>query len=481
MNQLLTMSAVEIAQKIKRGELSPVEVLEVHIKRIQEVNPLINAVVVERFEEAKKEAKQAEEKLAKDKSNLPPLFGVPCTIKDCFAINGLPWAVGVWARKNLIADKDATVVKRIKQAGAIIMGKTNVPEAAMWCETYNQVYGRTKNPYDLRRGVGGSSGGEGAIIAGGASPFGIGSDIGGSIRYPSAFNGIAGHKPTGRLVPSTGHWPLILEPLDKYGVYGPMARRVSDLAYLLPIIAGPDGEDKSVQPKEIKSMEAVDRAKLKVFYFDSNGQARANAEVRKAINMAVGGLAGLKIPVEFFKPKELKYSLQIWQAGMSLNPTPFIKNLAGEEPISLFKEFFRLILRRSKITFPALGTAMIEKPGQFFKSMNQKSLRIAQELQRKIEEKLGDNGVLICPVFSTPAPKHTWIWLDFLGIGYSGVINILELPSTIIPIYHREDGVPVSVQIVGKRFNDHLTMAVAKILEEIFGGWKPIEQVGRKA
>ncbi len=479
MDELLTMSVIEMARRIREGELSPVEVLEAHIRRIEEVNPKINAVIATRYDEARKEAKEAEERLAKSRDDLPPLFGVPCTIKDCYGMKGLPWAAGVWARRKLIADCDATVVERLKQNGAIIMGKTNIPEAAMWCETYNHVYGRTKNPYDLRRGAGGSSGGEGAIVAAGGSPFGIGSDVGGSIRYPSAFNGVPGHKPTGTLVPATGHWPPAHGPIARYCTYGPIARRVSDLAYILPLLAGPDGQDKVVKKRKIKSPDAVKPSKLKVFYFDNNGQARSNADVRRAVSLAAGGLAGLKIPVEYWRPEGMERSLDIWQAGMSQNPEPFKNYLGGDEPISLGKEVIRFLLRRSKITFPALSTALIEKPGKLLKGRNQRFIKLADDLQRRIEEKLGDSGVLICPVFSTPAPKHTRIWLDFLGIGYSGVINILEFPATIIPIFHREDGVPVSVQVVAGRWNDHLTLATARLLEEIFGGWKPPERIGQ--
>ena len=268
MDELLRMSVVEMARMIRKGRLSPVDVLKAHIRRIEEVNPLINAVIATRFDEAEKEAREARERLAKKREALPPLFGVPCTIKDAYAVKGLPFAGGVWARRNLISDSDATVVERIKQSGAIIMGKTNVPEASMWMETYNHVYGRTKNPYDLKRGPGGSSGGEGAIVAAGGSPFGIGADVGGSIRYPSAFNGVAGHKPTGTLVPSTGHWPPAEGPIARYCTYGPIARRVSDLAYILPLIAGPDGKDMIVEKREGPSPDSVDTSKLKVFYFD---------------------------------------------------------------------------------------------------------------------------------------------------------------------------------------------------------------------
>lgn len=480
MDELLTMSVVEMAGRIRKGELSPVDALDAHVKRIEKVNPEINAVIVSRFEEAGKEAKKAEEKLAKKgKKKLPPLFGVPCTIKDTYALNGYPWAAGVWARKDVKADFDATVVKRIKDAGAIVMGKTNVPEAAMHNESYNHVYGRTKNPYDTNRGCGGSSGGEGAIIAAGGSPFGPGSDVGGSIRYPCAFNGIPGHKPTGRLVPGYGHWPPTSGPLAPYCCYGPMARRVEDLSYLLPIFAGPDEKDPIVEDIKIKPTESVNVDKLKVFYFDNNGMARTSSDIRRAIALAAGALTASKMEVEYWRPEGVEHALDIWQAGMAQNPGPPFKEILGDgKPIALGKELLRFFTRTGKITFPALGVAAIEGLAPLLAKRDQQFLALADKIRTDIEEKLGDDGVLICPVFSTVAPLHSRIWFDFLGIGYSGMINILEFPATILPIFHRPDGVPVSLQILGKRFNDHLTLAVASRLEEIFGGWKPIEKVG---
>jgi len=303
--------------------------------------------------------------------------------------------------------------------------------------------------------------------------------VGGSIRYPSAFNGVAGHKPTGTMVPSTLHWPPAHGPIARYCCYGPIARRVEDLFLILSLIAGPDGKDPVVEKRDLKSPDNVDTSKLKAFYFDYNGEARTDADVRRAVAMAAGAIADRKIPIEYWRPEGMEHSLEIWQAGMSENPEPFIDFISGEERISLGKEFLRLLVGKSKITFPALGATLIEeKFFNLFKSLNRKYLAMAAPLRQQIEEKLGDNGVLLCPVFSTPAPKHTYIWLNFLGIGYSGVMNIMEFPATIVPIYHRQDGLPVSIQIVSGRWKDHLTMATAKLLEETFGGWKPPEKIG---
>jgi fatty acid amide hydrolase 2 len=257
-----------------------------------------------------------------------------------------------------------------------------------------------------------------------------------------------------------------------------MARRVADLAPLLNLVQGPDGKDLIVEDHGPVAPDSVDRKKLNVFYFESNGMARVNADVRRAVDMCAGALHTEGLSVEYWRPAGVNRSLEIWQAGMSQNPHPFVEIMGDGEAISLMKETVLFLLRQGKITLPGLATALVEKPGQFFSGRNRKMIALGDDLRRRIEERLGDNGVLICPVFSTPAPKHGYIWADLLGIGYSGLINIMGFPSTVVPVYYNEDGLPVSVQIIAARWNDHLTMAVAAMIEEIFGGWRPPEKVG---
>ncbi|MFO8056427.1 MAG: amidase family protein, partial [bacterium] len=252
----------------------------------------------------------------------------------------------------------------------------------------------------------------------------------------------------------------------------PICRKVEDLAYLMPLLMGPDGKDPVTVESEWTDPESVDISSLKAFFFDYNGESRPNPEVRRAVSMAAGALASAGVPVEHWRPEGMEDSLAIWQAGMAQNPDPLAKSLGDGEPVPLGKELLKFIARQSKLTLPGLGAALIEKPGQLLKKRNQNLLGEADRMREMIEEKLGDNGVLICPVFPVPAPRHSRIWLNFSGIGYSGVINILGFPATIIPVFHRPDGVPVSVQVVSRRFGDHLTLAAAKKLEEVFGGWR---------
>ena len=182
-DQMLSASATELAAMVRDGKVSSRELVDAHIMQIERVNPTLNAVVAKRYEQARAEADQADAMRGKiAKSELPPFHGVPCTIKECFALEGMPNASGLVRRRGVIAYDDATTVARLRRAGAIPLGVTNTSELCLWMESNNYVYGRTNNPYDPTRTVGGSSGGEGAIVAAGASPFGLGSDIGGSIR-----------------------------------------------------------------------------------------------------------------------------------------------------------------------------------------------------------------------------------------------------------------------------------------------------------
>jgi len=245
-DSLLTISGAQIADLIRRGKTTSREAVEVHIEKIMKVNPVINAVVKDRFEEARKEADAADRKRKSSAGkNLPPYHGVPCTIKEAYALKGMPHTSGLVSRKNIVAQEDATAVARLRKARAIPLGVTNVPELCMWFETYNKIYGRSNNPYNRRRIVGGSSGGEGAIVGAGGSPFGLGSDIGGSIRMPAFFNGVFGHKPTGGLVPGTGHYPVAENGAARYCTFGVLTRRAEDLMPLTQILAGPDGKDDS--------------------------------------------------------------------------------------------------------------------------------------------------------------------------------------------------------------------------------------------
>ncbi|GMV40215.1 MAG: amidase [Myxococcales bacterium] len=483
METLLTASAFEIAARVRAGSISSVDVVDLHIARIRQVNPLVNALVADRFDAAREEARAADARLsgARDRSSLPPLLGVPCTIKEFLAVDGMPQTGGWLPRRDHRATGDSTIVRRLREAGAIVLGVTNVPELGMWMETNNKIYGRTSNPYDLGRTAGGSSGGEAAIIAAGGSPFGIGSDIGGSIRIPAAFCGIAGHKPTGRLVPNTGHWPR--PPAGTgYMVSGPMARRVSDLMPLLRLIAGPDDADDVVKPWALGDPGAVRLSDVAVFPVLSNGWARIHVRMIDAMEAAAEALEAQGARVDRSRFPRFRDVFQVWSAMLSAAAEETFAEMAGGgTPVALGRELLRFPFGKSNHTGPVLVLAAIETMAQRFTGRYEELGRRGLAMQAELEDILGDDGVLLHPPYTRPAPHHHSALLrtpfDFVC---TALFNVLELPATVVPVGFDDRGLPVSVQVVARRGNDHLAIACAQAIERSTGGWICANPVPRR-
>ena len=297
--ELIHLSATKLADMIRRKEVSSEEVVNAYIARIKAVNPKINAVVQLADEQALKRAREADQALARG-DNWGPLHGVPVTIKDEFETKGIISTIGTLGLKDHVPTEDSTVVRRYKAAGAIILGKTNVPEFLWAAETDNYIYGRTNNPYNLERSPNGSSGGEAAIIAAGGSPLGIGSDAGGSIRAPAHFCGIAGLKPTWGLIPLTGslmpHCPI----LSRFDATGPMARHVEDLSLAVAILAGPDGRDPDVPPVLVREARQVDLTQLRIAFFIHDTLISPNPAIQEIVKAAAKAMAqtGAKVGEE---------------------------------------------------------------------------------------------------------------------------------------------------------------------------------------
>src|SRR5690349_16789821 len=269
MPELTFLSAVSMAEQIRQKKLSPVELVEAHLARVEELSPKLNAFVKVDAEGARWQARVAEAAVRQG-ANLGSLHGVPLSIKSSMEVAGLPWEAGTKLRKGVAGERDAPLVARLRQAGAIILGVTNTPELLMAWETDNLLYGRTNNPWDLSRTAGGSSGGEAAAIASGCSAGGVGSDGGGSIRVPAHFCGICGLKPTPGRIPATGHFPQSVGPFALLGVVGPMSRSMSDLKVLFEVMQGPDAGDPSAAPvpvcwPDFSSPDAVRRITIGYF------------------------------------------------------------------------------------------------------------------------------------------------------------------------------------------------------------------------
>jgi fatty acid amide hydrolase 2 len=471
----LSMSALELAAAIRRRELSSREAVGAHVEHARAFNPALNAIVVERYEQALREAEEADARLARGElDSLPPLFGVPCTIKESFAYAGLPNTSGLVRRREFIASEDATTVARLKQAGAICIGLTNVSELCMWMESNNRIYGRSNNPYDPRCIVGGSSGGEGAIVGSGASPFGLGADIGGSIRMPAFFCGVFGHKSTGGVVPGTGMHPISENQALRYLATGPIARRATDLMPLLRLLAGPDGRDAGVREVELGDPEAVDLSTLEVWVVEDNGKVPVDFELLDGLDQAASTLARLGAKVRRRKLPELGRGFELWSAGMAEAAETSFRALLGEgRPIPVGRELMRWALRRSDHTLPALVLAAVEDLWPFVPSGEQRR-RLVEEglaLRAQLGELLRGRGVLLFPTHPRPAPRHYAPLLRPFDWTYTAVFNVLELPVTQVPMGLSRAGLPLGLQVVGGPDDDHVTIAVACALEREHGGW----------
>lgn len=473
MNELLKLGAFELARKIRKKNVSSLEVVDAHIARIEEVNPKINAVVADRFEAARAEARMADEAVAAD-AELPPLHGVPCTIKETLGLGGMPQTGGSTHRRHVLCEQDSTAVARIREAGAIPLGVTNIPEMAMWVESYNKIYGHTKNPYGLDRSAGGSSGGEGAIVGAGASPFGLGSDVGGSIRMPASFCGVFGHKPTGGAVPMTGHFPLAKDSNGRYVTIGPIARRARDLMPLLQIIAGPDGVDPQAIDLEFGNPKA--KFKDRKVYVCKNLRAGLSWGPSLDQDLAMDRAAlmfsnkGAEI-IEWSSPL-MKRAVEIWSAMLSESGGPsFGEQLGGGKAPNYPLELFKLLFGLSDYSAPGLIFGLGEQLFKTSPADQAELVKLGHQLRAEMDALFADGSVLLTPTHPRTAPKHHTPWLRPFDFIYTGIFNVLEVPATTAPMGIGSDRMPLGVQIVAGRGQDHLTIAGAMLVEKVNGGW----------
>jgi fatty acid amide hydrolase 2 len=475
MASLLSLSGCELARLIRARALSSREVVEAHIARIAAVNPALNALVADRFSAARAEADLADALLARSsREELPPFLGVPCTVKEAIAVAGMPYTSGLVARRGRVAERDATGVARLRAAGAIPLGVTNISELCMWMESNNNVYGRARNPYDQRRIVGGSSGGEAAIVAACGAPFGFGADVGGSIRMPAFFNGVFGHKPTGGLVPVSGHFPMAHGEARRILTAGPLARRAEDLWPLLAVLAGPDGEDAGCVELPLGDPARVRIEELTVLDVADNGAIAVAPELRAAQARAAAALAALGARVESARLEGLRRSFAIWSARMAAAGGPSFGELLGEgRRISVLRHLLRWPFGRTPHTLPALGLAALEKLPALVPRLARRYLDEARVLADEVARLLGPRSVILYPPYPRPAPRHNRPLLAPLAWVYTAIWNALELPATQVPLGLDARGLPLGVQVVGGRGQDHVTIAVAVALERALGGWVP--------
>ena len=458
MKNIYQLSATKIAQKIRQKEISVTEVVKAYLERITTVNPIINALQQLDPERILSEAKSADNAI-KNGAILPSLFGVPVTLKDAFHVKGFKCSKGCPALLKNISHEDATIVKRLKNEGAIILGITNVPEFLLSYETDNSIYGRTNNPHDITRTPGGSSGGEAAIIAAGGSPMGIGSDAGGSVRQPAHYCGICAHKPTQGLVPCTGNFPQEgAGIMAQIASIGPMARWVEDLIVLMAIISGADELDPHAVPTILKNPMHVDISQLRIAYFYHIDQVKASQDTITAIDKVVAYLKGGASFIEQAYPKPLDDMFKLHMETFMLGGD------GGESFLQLLKTFDDLkpsYLMQQYLNNTAKCRLSVFELRQRFMSIEHFRYSMMAFMQ--------NYDIIISPVAATPARYHNETPNHLEEFSYAMAHNLSGWPASVVPITKTASGLPIAIQIAAKPWHDHLTLALAYALQQRFG------------
>jgi Asp-tRNA(Asn)/Glu-tRNA(Gln) amidotransferase A subunit family amidase len=466
MPALNLLSAVSMAEQVRVKKLSPVELVDAHLAQIERLNPKLNAFVQVDVEGSRCQARAAEAAVMRNEI-AGPLHGVPLSIKSSLGVAGMRCESGTKLRQGHVAEKDAPLVARLRQAGAIILGVTNTPELLMAWETDNLLYGRTNSPWDLSRTPGGSSGGEAAAIASGCSAGGVGGDGGGSIRVPAHFSGICGLKPTPGRIPATGHFPSAVGPFALIGALGPMARSVADLKALFEVMQGPDDGDPCAAPVPLRWPGEDELKSLRISYFEDDGRTPVTPETRAAVRTAAEALRCAGFQVEPFRPQGLEQARQLWwkffgvAGAMMLGPM----TKGHEADISpLLKQFLSWVAKEPAHSGESLLEAWIQR----------------DVVRTQVFAQMRQYPILLCPAASVPAFRHgerSWEidgklvqYLD--AWSYTEWFNLLGAPAAVVPVGQSAEGLPIGVQIAGLPWQEELVLAVAAALEAHCGPWR---------
>jgi Asp-tRNA(Asn)/Glu-tRNA(Gln) amidotransferase A subunit family amidase len=465
------LSAASMAEDVRQKKISAVELVEAHLARIARLNPRLNAFIALDEDRARRDARDLDAAAAQGAFR-GPLHGVPISIKSAIATAGVCCETGTRLRAGHVPAKDAVLVSRLREAGAIILGVTNTPELLMSWETDNVLYGRTSNPWDLTRTAGGSSGGEAAAIAAGCSAGGVGSDGGGSIRVPAHFTGICGLKPTPGRIPATGHFPESAGPFALLGVVGPMARTVADLQLLFEVMAGPDDGDPSSAPVPVRKIGSQELKQTHIGYFEDDGRTGVTPETRAAVRTAADALSRAGFEVVPFRPEGLKEARQLWwklfgiAGGMVLGP---LTKGREAELSPLLKEYLGWVLAEPAHTGNSLLETWLQRDA----------------VRNRILAQMQSFPIVLCPVAAIPAFRHgerSWVVEGktvkyFDAWSYTEWFNLLGNPGVAVPVGQSAEGLPIGVQIVGRPWEEELVLAVAAELERQCGGFRkpPIE------
>ncbi len=453
MKSIINLPATELSKAIREREFSSTEVAVAYLKRIEEVNRKLNAIVQLSEEDALEQAARADKALSRGEIS-GPLHGVPITIKDSFDTAGIISTGGTKGRSNFVPSRDATVVSRLRAAGTIILGKTNTSELTLTYDTNNLIYGQTNNPYDISRSPGGSSGGAAAIVAACGSAFDIGSDYGGSLRFPAHCCGIATIKPTSGRVPRTGHILPFGGVLDSFQQIGPMARSVEDLSLVLPVIAGPDHIDPSIVPMALGSPDRVCLKKLRIAFHIDNGIISPSPETQEVVRKAAEALDGEVLITEELRPHCIEESYDLMIDLLSADGGASIRRL--------LKEY-----GTKEHTLPWLGLADPIDATRF-DALIMRWYRFRSNMLSFFK----DYDAILSPVHAFPAMSQGSLGADLEAFSYSMTYNLTGWPVAVVRCGTSENGLPMGVQIVAHPWREDVALALAGCLEKILAGFQ---------
>ena len=477
-------TATELSAALAARKISAVELAQDVIGRIERHDGKVNAICVRDFSRGLEAARAADAALAR--GDKKPLLGIPMTVKESFNVGGLPTTWGFPAQKDFVPPQDALSISRIKDAGGVILGKTNVPVGLGDWQSYNDIYGTTNNPFDLGRTPGGSSGGSSAALAAGYGPLSMGSDIGGSLRVPAFHCGVYAHKPTFALVPSRGHTPPPFPPLPfdrDLSVIGPMARSAADLTLLLDVVAGPDPlEAGKAYQLALPSPRHSAMKDFRVLLIDTDPVMPTSNVVRTAIEKLAANLgkAGVTVTRESPLLPDFAASTRLYMrmllSFLSASFQPELYAGAQAAAAKLSPDDISLQAERLR------GIALSHRDWVIADGGRARLRAQWRELFRNFD-------AVICPVMPTPAYPHDhsldqetrrinidgkdYVYPDQLA--WPGIATLPGLPSTAIPIGLSPEGLPIGVQIVGPLYGDRTTIQVAKLLEKAWQGFVPPE------
>ncbi|XP_011203026.2 fatty-acid amide hydrolase 2 [Bactrocera dorsalis] len=469
--ELLSSSAVKLAGLIRERKLQSYELVKAYYENLLIVNRDLNAVVDGPFIEAIEEAKLIDERfkngdITDEELKRKPFLGVPFTTKDSTEVEGKLHTLGLVSRRNERGSKDAECVRLMKEAGAIFLATSNVPEVNKWIETRNMLIGQTKNPYDYRRSVGGSSGGEAALISACCTAFGLGTDIGGSIRIPAFNCGIFGHKPTKGVVNMRGCTFRSGDEESTMVAAGPMARYADDLLELMKVLTG------QKMLKELQLEETINLKSLQYFYVPCNNMIQCNPIGKDEQNLMMKvcehftNLTGSDVNLATLP--HLDMTGKMWRYWMTQEPANFNKLLGNGETLNPFIELFKKLFGRSDFTMAAIYSLI----DALLPPENEHKIREATRMCKEaLDDLLRDNGVLFFHSSPRTAPFHYYPLVKFTDFSYFSIFNVLHVPVTQVPMGLDSRGMPMGIQVVASEMNDRLCLHVAKELERKFGGW----------